>query len=434
MTGTTGRGPRGGERGAIRHRKGARDLAARALILGLLGRMRNGAIIVREGDRRHLYGRTMPGETVPEVVVSSPNAWRAIAGDGTAGLGQGWIADWWTCATLDELTALLRVVIRNLDASDRGGSSFGRRLRGPAARALARPPDRPVDGELKRRSGRVLDDLGEEFFALFLGDTMADSSAIFAGPTTSLHDAQAEKYDRICRKLVLGAADDVLEIGAGWGGFAVHAATRYGCRVTTTTRTRPQFEAASARIAAAGLADLVTVLGDDVTTMTGTYDRIVAIEAMEAMDWRHYERFLATCSSLLKPDGAIALQSVVIADRLYEPAKRTEDYVKRYLAPGSCVPSIGAIVNAAGRATDLQLVALDDIGHHYGETLRRWRREFVRRGDEMVALGVDDTTRRTFEFFLCYREAAFAERRLGDVQCVFARPAWRPRGLAPPVA
>jgi cyclopropane-fatty-acyl-phospholipid synthase len=418
--------------GRTRHRKGARDLAARAFILGLLGRVRNGAVIVREGNRRHLCGRPIPGETVPEVVVVSPKVWRAVAAEGSAGLGAAWVSGWWTCPSLDELTTFLRVVVRNLESIERA-SAFSRRLGSKALRSALHPGRRPGDEEIDRRNVGSHYDLGNDFFSLFLDETMTYSAGIFTSPSASLHDAQIEKLDRLCRKLSLTAADHVVEIGTGWGSFAIHAASRYGCQVTTATISDRQFELASARVKEAGLEELVTVVHEDYRSLRGTYDRLVSIEMMEALDWRQYERYFKACSELLKPGGLMALQAIVIDDRFYERAKRTEDFVKRYVFPGSSVPSTSAIVDAVARSSDMRLVALDDIGHHYAETLRRWKAEFVAHEPEMAALGVSEATQRLFEFYFCYCEAAFTERRTGDVQCVFAKPDWRAAGLAAPI-
>lgn len=422
-----------GGRGRTRHRKGPRDVAARALILGLLGRIRNGAVIVREGNRRHLCGRPVPGETVPEVVVVSPRVWRAVAAEGSAGLGRAWFSGWWTCASLDELTTFLRVVVRNLDSIEKA-SALGRKLRAPATRALTRPGDRPGNPDVDRRNIRAHYDLGNEFFALFLDESMTYSAAIFPSPSATLGEAQAEKLDRICRKLYLSAADHVVEIGTGWGSFAIHAANRYGCKVTTTTISDRQYELASARVKEAGLEDLVTVVREDYRDLTGTYDRLVSIEMIEALDWRQYDRYFEKCSELLKPGGSMALQSIVIGDQLYEQAKRTEDFIKRYVFPGSCVPSIAALVDSVARCTDMRLVALDDIGHHYAETMHRWRDAFAAHEADMAGLGLNETSQRLFEFYLCYCEAGSAERRIGDVQCFFVKPAWQAAGLARPPA
>jgi len=414
-----------------RRRGGARDLAARALMLGLLGRVRNGAVIVNDGGRRHLCGRPVAGEPVPEVTVVSNRVWRAVASEGSAGLGRSWFSGWWTCETLDDLTTFLRVIIRNLDAIEQA-SAFGGRLRAPIRRLLTRPDDRTGNSDADRRNVGAHYDLGNEFFALFLDESMTYSSAIFASPSATLHDAQVEKLERICRKLALSPEHHVLEFGTGWGSFAIHAASRYGCKVTTTTTSERQHELASERVKAAGLEDLVTVLREDYRDITGIYDRVVSIEMIEALDWRQHDRYFSTCANRLAPDGLMALQAIVIGDQVYERAKRTEDFVKRYVFPGSCIPSVSAIVGSVAGATDMRLLSLEDIGNHYAETLRRWRTSFEEHEPRMGALGIDETSRRLFEYYLCYCEAAFAERRITDVQCVFAKPGWRAASLARP--
>jgi len=411
-------------------RRGARGgFAARALVLGLLGRIGNGAVIVREGSSRHLCGRPVPGEPIPEVEVRSPRAWTAIAREGAAGLGRAYFSGWWDCASLDDLTAVLRVVVRNLDTVDR-------------VRRLAAPL-RPVGAAARlRRSGQADGsardaelgnvqahyDLGNELFALFLDETMTYSAAIFESPSTTLRDAQVAKLERVCRLLDLSPADHVLEIGTGWGSFALHAAGRHGCRVTTTTVSPAQHELASRRVKEAGLDELVTVLDLDYRSLSGTYDKLVSIEMIEAIEWRQQEGFFRACSSLIAPGGAMALQAIVIDDALHDAAKQSEDYVKRYVFPGSSIPSVGSIVSEAARA-GLRLTALEDIGQHYAETLRRWRHAFEAHDADIAALGFDETFRRLFAFYFCYCEAGFEERRIADVQCLLVKPDWRPKGL-----
>jgi len=367
------------------------------------------------------------------VTIVSQRVWSTVASGGSAGLGRAWFCGWWTCPSLDDLTMFLRLVVRNLDSIERA-SAFGRKYRSWLRRAVTRPDDRAGNADVDRRNIRAHYDLGNEFFALFLDETMTYSSAIFESPSVSLYQAQVEKLDRICRKLALSAEHHVLEIGTGWGSFAIHAAGTYGCKVTTTTISDRQHELASARVKEAGLEDLVTVLHEDYRNLHGSYDRVVSIEMIEALDWRQYKRYFGACSSLLTPDGLMALQSIVIGDRFFDRAKHTEDFIKRYVFPGSCIPSITAITDAVTESSDMRMVALDDIGHHYAETLRRWRNKFSETESDMDALGLDETSQRLFEFYLCYCEAAFAERRIGNIQCVLAKPGWRAPGLSRPVS
>lgn len=405
-------------------RRRPQDLAARALVLGLLGRMGDGAVIVSDGGKPSLCGRPVPGEAIPEVQVVDPRAWSAVASGGSAGLGRAFAAGWWSCASLDELTSLLRVVVRHLDRIERASAMSGR----PSAllrRLLSHRAERPGGPAVHRRNIHAHYELGNDFFSLLLDETMTYSSAIFSAPEEDLARAQTAKLDRICAKLALSPADHVLEIGTGWGSFAIHAASTYGCRVTTTTISESQLELARARVREAGLEDLVTVLGEDYRDLSGTYDKLASIEMIETLDWRQYESYFSKCSALLEPDGIMALQAIVIADQVYERAKRAEDFIKALVFPGSCLPSVAAILATTARATDLRLLSLDDIGNHYAETLRRWRTNLERHAGELEGLGLDVEFRRLFELYLCYSEAGFAERRITDVQCFFAKPRWR---------
>lgn len=423
------------------------ERAARALVIGLLGRMRDGAVILHDGGRRFLCGRPVAGERIPEVEVVSPETWRAIATEGSAGLGRSWSSGWWAC-DLDDLTAFLRVIVRNLDLVERTSTAASRLAAPLHPLHLLRPSSRSGrdgrdgggnggggegdggEGDDGRETGEGAPRLLEDpRLAGMLDDTGACAAALFASAATSLHDAQTARIDRLCRLLRLSPADRLLGVGTGLGAVAVHAARTYGCEVTITAPSRAWRDEAAARVEAAGADDLVTVVGDDVGSLSGTYDKVVAVEAIHRLDWRAHEGFLASCADRLAPGGLLAVQEVVVADQRYERAKRSEDFVTRHVLPGSRLPSVTSLVEAATRASDLRLVALDDVGAHYAETLRRWRANLVERRGALDELGVDEGTRRLLEFFLAYREAGFAERRISAVQCCFAGARWRPANL-----
>lgn len=401
------------------------ERAARALVLGLLGRIRDGAVILHDGDRRYLCGRPLPGERVPEARVLAPETWRAVATEGSVGLGRAWFSGWWTCDDLDDLTLFLRVVLRNLDAIE-VASAAANRVATPLRRLRSARGEEHAGGEL-----HTPDELDDEALALLLDATRSCSAGLFASASTSLEDAQVAKLDRLGRALGLSPADHVLELGTHWASFAVHAARTYGCKVTATTTSARERDRAAARVKEEGLEDLVTVVEEDHESLSGTFDKLVAIETMEGLGWRQHDDFLAACARLLAPSGLMALESVVVADQRYERSRRTEDFVKAYVRPGSALPSVTSLVEAAGRVGDLRLVSLEDIANHYAETLRRWRRRLVERREALAETGVNEASRLLLELYLCYREAAAAERRIGDVQCVFARSRWRPAGLGP---
>ncbi|UCD78857.1 MAG: class I SAM-dependent methyltransferase, partial [Desulfobacterales bacterium] len=268
-------------------------------------------------------------------------------------------------------------------------------------------------------------DLGNDFYALFLDETMTYSCGIFANESSTLREASAAKYDRICRKLQLAAGDRVLEIGTGWGGFALHAARNYGVQVTTTTISEEQHRFGQNRIKDAGLEERVTILKKDYRDLGGTFDKLVSIEMIEAVGHQYLTAFFRTCSRLLKDDGMMALQAITIGDQIFNRHKRSVDFIKRYIFPGSCIPSIAAIGSAVARATDLRLVHLEDITPHYARTLREWRRRFFANIDKVRALGFSDTFIRMWEYYLCYCEGGFSERYIGDVQMIFVKPLCR---------
>jgi cyclopropane-fatty-acyl-phospholipid synthase len=360
------------------------------------------------------------GDGSPEVTmtVHDPSVYLSTLRQGSVGLGRDYADGLWDC---DDLTTLTRVLSRGLRpvtaVQDRVGQAIG--IGTNWARRL-RPPDKQAD----RQNIQSHYDVSNEFFALMLDETMMYSSAIFEHPGMSLGDAQRAKLDRLCTKLGLGPSDHLVEIGTGWGGLAVHAASHYGCRVTTTTISEAQFEYAAKRVADAGLADQVTVLDRDYRELTGRFDKLVSVEMIEAVDWRQHDTFFGTCASLLETDGLMALQAITVDDRSYERAKNGTDFVREFIFPGGCIPSVEAIARSLRRATPLLVVDLEDIGAHYVETLRRWYQNVDAQRDAVTALGLDARFQRLWDFYLCYCEGAFAERHISDVQMIMAMPDW----------
>ena len=251
---------------------------------------------------------------------------------------------------------------------------------------------------------------------------MTYSAGIFARPEATLAEAQEAKYDALCRKLDLQPGMRVLEIGCGWGGFAEHAAARYGCKVTATTISGRQFEYARDRVMNAGLGKQVDIQAVDYRDLRGTYDRVVSIEMVEAIGHRWLGRFAEVCSERLAPDGALGLQAITIDDRQYKRALKTVDFIKRYVFPGSFIPSVNALHDAFATRTDMRLLDHHDIGLDYAETLAQWRARFLDARDEVQAMGFDDAFLRLWDYYFAYCEGGFRERVLGDVQMVFAKP------------
>jgi len=268
-------------------------------------------------------------------------------------------------------------------------------------------------------------DLGNDFFSLFLDPTMMYSSAIFEDVDRGLDEAAVAKLDEICHQLELSPGDHLLEIGTGWGGMAIHAAKHYGCRVTTTTISQEQYDYACAAVKREGVADRVTLLLQDYRSLEGQYDKLVSIEMIEAVGHEFYREYFQRCSALLKPTGKMVIQAITMADQRYEQARDSVDFIKRYIFPGGCLPSVAVIADHLARDTDMQMVHLRDITQDYAVTLAHWRSRFMDKLEAVKAMGFDDNFIRMWDYYLCYCEGGFRERIISTVQLAFAKPGYR---------
>jgi len=400
-------------------RPGVLQGLARRAVLGQLARLREGELVLVEGSVRHRYGHPCADLAPVTVVVRDPAFWSDIAWAGSIGAGEGYAAGHWDC---DDPAAAVRLLLRNRDVID-GMDSGLARATAPLQKALHLANRNTRGGS--RRNIAAHYDLGNDFFAAFLDETMMYSCALFERPDMTLREAQIAKLERICQRLALKPGDRVIEIGTGWGGFAIHAASRYGCHVTTTTISDRQYQLAAERIRAAGLEDRITLLKQDYRKLEGQYDKLVSIEMIEAVGHHFYETFFRQCAHLLKPVWLMLVQAITINDRHYRRARDEVDFIKRFIFPGSCIPAITALVGAATRASDLQLIHLDDIGPHYETTLRRWREAFLTRLDAVRAQGYTEPFIRLWEFYFAYCEGGYAERAMGDVHLLMAKPLYR---------
>jgi cyclopropane-fatty-acyl-phospholipid synthase len=391
---------------------------ARAGMTGLMRRLRGGRIDVYEPGGRHQTFGPADAELRASVDVYDPRAWAALA-RGSLGLGETYADGLWDT---DDLVALIRIAARELRGLD-GVRGLVARPRGWWHRVRRLVPENTRAGARRHISAHY--DLGNPLFSAFLDDRMVYSCAYFREPGASLEEAQLAKLDRICRRLRLRADDHVLEIGTGWGGLALHAAGAYGCRVTTTTISAEQHALATERVRAAGLQDRITVLLEDYRDLRGRYDKLVSIEMIEAVGWQYFDTFFARCSDLLEPDGLMLLQAITIDDRLYEIEKGARSFANTHIFPGGCLPSNGLMADCVKRETDMRTVWMEDITAHYPPTLAAWRERFLANWGKLEGLGFDDRFRRLWVFYLSSSEAGFRERRLGDVQAIYAKPDWR---------
>ena len=406
---------------------GSFDRWLRARLLDRLAGLRHGALVIDDalGDVRLGDADPAPGAPVVRLQVLDVDAYARIATGGSVGAAEAYMDGQWRC---DDLVGLVRLLVLNRDLLDamEGGMA---RASGALLKAVHALRRNTRSGSRKNIAAHY--DLGNDLFKLFLCDNLMYSSAIFASPDEPLEAASFRKLERIGRKLDLKPTDHLVEIGTGWGGMALHAAQRSGCRVTTTTISKEQHALATERVARAGLSDRVTVLLEDYRDLTGHYDKLVSIEMIEAIGHQYLDTYLAKCAALLKPDGLAMVQAITIEDHRYEQALRSVDFIKRHIFPGSFIPSISAITGAMGRSTDLRLVSQEDFGTSYALTLRHWRERFMARLPEVRALGYDERFIRMWEFYLAYCEGGFLERSIGVSQLLFARPrnrreAWIP--------
>ena len=399
-------------------------------LLGMLGDIDECQLRINDAAGMMILGRCDAHAVEPltaRVDILDPSFYLRVATQGSIGAGEAYMDGLWRS---DDLVALMRMLVRHRDRLDTLDSGSAR-----AAGTLLKlwHALRRNSRQGSRRNIAAHYDLGNALFELFLSGDMMYSSAIYAYEGEALEDASWRKLDRVCRKLELSPTDHVLEIGTGWGGFAIHAARHYGCHVTTTTISREQYDLARARVADAGLSQHVEVVLQDYRDLDGHYDKLVSIEMVEAIGHQYLDRFFARIAELLKPHGAALLQAITIEDARYRKALREVDFIKRHIFPGSFIPCVSALSGALARSSDLRLVNLEDIGPSYAMTLQAWRQRFLARLPEVRALGYDERFIRMWEFYLAYCEAGFRERALGDVQMLLHRPRARTSPWLPAV-
>lgn len=409
----------------------ALDRMLRARLATQLAPLRESRLVLEDAFGSVELG--MPADEAPATLHASVRVhdamfYRAVAASGSVGAGEAYIDGCWDC---DDLVALMRMLVRNRDLLDRMETGLAR-LGGLALRLWGALRRNTRGGS--RRNIAAHYDLGNDFFRVFLSEDLMYSSAIFADEHEPLELASARKLDRICRKLALSPVDRVVEIGSGWGGFAIYAATNYGCHVTTTTISREQHALVRERVAAAGLCDRIEVLLEDYRDLGGRYSKLVSVEMIEAIGHQYLDVYFGKIGKLLEPGGMALVQAITIEDHRYRQALRSVDFIKRHVFPGSFMPSVSAMLAAAASASDLRLFHLEDIGPSYALTLKHWRERFMARLAEVHAQGFDRRFVRLWEFYLAYCEAGFRERSVGTVQMLLTRPGCRRPSFLPDLA
>lgn len=386
------------------------------LILSRLRKLSKGRLVLRFQCDEAVFGDNLSPEITGIINVQSPDFFRRVLIDGAMGAAESYLDGEWTSP---DLTAVFRVLLQNEDLLN----SFRTWRLSPvhAVRRWQHLRNRNSKSG-SRQNIHEHYDLGNEFFSLFLDDSMMYSSAIFPTAETSLLDASWEKVDRVCRTLNLSPQDHVLEIGTGWGGFAFHAAKHFGCRVTTTTISEEQYRFAQARIEQAGLQDRVTLLKKDYRDLTGQYDKLVSLEMIEAVGREFLPEYFATCQRLVKPTGAMMLQAITMPEQRFDCYAKSVDFIQKYIFPGGFLPSVTEMQNHIKQQSDFRLVESKDFGTHYAQTLNHWNQRFHDRIDDVRDQGFSDRFIRMWRYYLCYCEAAFLERATGLVQAMWVKP------------
>ena len=390
---------------------------AKRVLLNQLNNIQHGELIIHDGKEQHIFGQPDLQLSNSIVITIHDRAfYTSLLLNGALGGGEAYIKGLWSCKDLTGIVELFICNRRYLESSALGRRWFARPLQ-LVQRLLRR---NTLKGS--RRNIEAHYDLGNDLFKLFLDRTMMYSCGIFHSDKTTLQEASEAKLERICQKLQLKPSDHVLEIGTGWGGFALYAATHYGCRVTTTTISKEQHEYACQRVREAGLEDRVSLLFDDYRKLQGKYDKLVSIEMIEAIGHQYFDTYFKKCTELLKPDGMMLLQSITIADQRYPTAKRSIDYIQRFIFPGGCLPSVSVLSDVIARNTDMRVFHLEDIGPHYATTLRLWRERFFENIEKVRQLGYPERFIRMWEYYFCYCEAGFRRQSIGTVQLLLTKP------------
>ncbi len=390
------------------------DRLARRLVLAMLGNLRGGCLLIREGARTLRCG----SELVPsaEIEVRAPLFWSRLLTGGSLAAGETWVEGLWRSP---DLVAVVRLLARNLPTLDRLERCLGW-LAFPMRRLehLLRPNSRAGS----RTNIAAHYDLGNEMFAAFLDPRLQYSSALFPHPEATLEQAQLHKLEVVCRRLDLHPGEHLLEIGTGWGGLALYAAREHGCRVTTTTVSQAQFEHARSRVRQEGLQNRITVLNQDYRDLRGEFDKLVSIEMIEAVGHAWLPGFFQVLGRLVRPGGRMLLQAITMAEDRYDRYLRGVDFIQRHIFPGGCLPSLSLMCQLLARETDMKLLRVHDHGPHYARTLKIWRERFLALTPDLLGQGFTPDFIRLWEFYFAYCEGGFHEGLLSLVHLEARRP------------
>ena len=377
-----------------------------------------GHLIIEDENETYTFGDSN-SKKIAEIKILSQEFYVFVGSGGAMGAAEAYSAGYWQS---DNLVNVIQIVFNNKSVLKSLDSGLAK-LAIPINNIIHKRRQNTLLGSKKNILAHY--DLSNEFYQLWLDQTMTYSCGIFNDNNSTMKEASIEKLDRFCTKLKLTSNDHILEIGTGWGSFAIHAAKNYGCKVTTTTISDAQFNYVTNLIKKENLDSQIILYNKDYRELTGQYDKLISIEMIEAVGYNYISDFFNKASSLLKPDGLMALQGITYNDQNFNTYKNSVDFIKKYIFPGSCLISISQITEAIKTKTDLNLIDLEDITEHYATTLNRWRKMFIKKIPQVRQLGFSETFIKMWEFYFVYCEAGFLERNIGDVQFMFAKPKFK---------
>lgn len=393
------------------------EKVAKRLVLKKLMKIEYGVLhIVFDNEDYHSGSINDECDLKATIHVKHPQFFVDIAFGGEPGSGESYMQNYWET---DDLTQLVRLMVRNRHVL----INMNSRLAGlqKVAMRLAHKFNANSRKGSKKNIGAHYD-IGNDLFSLFLDPTMMYSSGIFQHEDMTMEQASNYKLDTICKRLQLSPADKVVEIGTGWGGFAMYAAKHYGCHVTTTTISEEQHAYTAEQIKKQGLENHITLLKKDYRDLQGKYDKLVSIEMIEAVGHKYMDTYIAKCSSLLKPSGSMLLQAITIQDQFHKRYTKSTDFIKRYIFPGGCLPCVSSINHAITQHSDLNPFHIESFGDSYARTLKEWRTEFFNKIDQVRQLGYNNNFIRLWEYYLCYCEGGFTERSIDVKHLIFTKP------------
>jgi len=404
---------------------------ARKALFAQLAHLHAGVLRIHErinGETQvHEFGKPYSDQhgvaLVADMHVHDAATYSSILSGGSIGAAEAYMTSDWSTPNLANVVRVMALNIDLLNKMEGGITGF---ISKPFLKVFHKLNENTEKGS--RRNIAAHYDLGNDLFQQFLDPSMMYSSAIYPGADSTLEIAAKYKLKRICDALQLCEDDHVVEIGTGWGGFAIYAASHYGCRVTTTTISEQQYALAKERIEAAGLQDKITLLKEDYRDLVkyeGQFDKLVSIEMIEAVGWQYYDTFFETCSRLLKADGVMLIQAITIEDQRYDQARKNVDFIQRYIFPGSCIPSVHALLSAAKKSSDMRLCYQQDFADHYARTLNEWHKRFNAKKSDILNLGYSEEFHRMWQFYFAYCEGGFKERSIGVSHLMWAKPRYR---------